>query len=33
MTIVGLIVAILSCIGTLVCAVIGILAYLKDKKE
>ena len=33
MTIIGLIVAIISCVGTLVCAVIGILAYLKDKKE
>ncbi len=28
-----LIVAVISCIGTVVCAVVGTLAYLKDKKE
>lgn len=33
MTNIGLIVAIISCIGTLVCAVIGILTYLKDRNE
>ncbi len=31
MTILELFVAVISCIATIVCAVIGILAYLKDK--
>lgn len=33
MTRIEIIIAVISCIATVVCAVIGILAYLKDKKS